>query len=154
MMARRGVVGFDGARLRAAREARRVEDGSRPGRWTQAHVAELMGVERTYYLLWESGGQTPSPATVARLAEVLDVTPGDLVDVDVDQATLAQLRHLTGLTQADVADALRVSASTYGHIEQGRRPLPPLFVDQLVEILNHPADRIRAASPGAGGMSS
>ncbi len=46
-MARQGVEGFDAAQLRAAREAKRVGDGSRPGRWTQAHVAELMGVERT-----------------------------------------------------------------------------------------------------------
>lgn len=146
-MARRGVAGFDEARLRAAREAKRVDDGSRPGRWTQAHVAELMGVERTYYLLWESGDQTPSPAALVRLAEVLGVTPGDLVDVDLDQASLGQLRHLVGLTQADVAQALGMSPSAYGLAEQGRRRFPPALVDKLAEVLDQPAERILAAVP-------
>ncbi len=95
----------------------------------------------------ESGEQTPSPAAVVRLAEVLGVTPGDLVDVDIDQATLGQLRHLVGLTQADVAQALGMSPSAYGLAEQGRRRFPPALFDELAEVLDQPTERIRAAVP-------
>lgn len=55
-----------------------------------------MGVNRTYYLLWESGQQTPSPATLTRLADVLEVGVAALVGVDVRQAPLQKLRQLVG----------------------------------------------------------
>ncbi|HEX9889024.1 MAG TPA: helix-turn-helix transcriptional regulator [Nitriliruptorales bacterium] len=125
-MAKRGVRGYDPEALRRARETKRERTGAKPGEWTQEHVAELMGVARTNYMAWErteGTTRTPTPATIKRLAELLDVTPEELTTVTPDEATLADLRSWAGLTQADVAAGLAVSRPTYAMIERGEREL-------------------------------
>lgn len=116
-----------------------MADGSRPRRWTQKHVAELVGTERTYYLLWYSGEWSPSPATLIRLTEILEVQPHELVSTDLKEASLTQLRQLDGLTQADVAGQLGVSSSLYSLVELGRQRLDDAKPARLAEVLGFPS---------------
>lgn len=53
---------------------------------------------------------------------------------------LKQARNRVGLTQAQVADRLGVSVSTYACYETGRRQPTPQKVKKLADILNTPAD--------------
>lgn len=145
-MGRAGVDGFDPERLRSIRERRRAEAGE-VGKWTQAHVAQLVGVERTYYLLWESGDRTPGPAALVRLAEVLEVAPHELTSLDPAGASLRQLRELAGLTQADVAQQLGMSRSGWALYERGARTVDGGLAGRVADVLGL-ADPSRLSGQG------
>src|SRR5689334_20244143 len=61
---RPGTPQFVGARLRQAREAREL---------TAAALSQLVGVSRQAVGQYENGPQTPSPAVLRRVADVLRV---------------------------------------------------------------------------------
>lgn len=61
---KRGTPGFIGARLREAREARGI---------TAMSLAEIVGLTRSAISLYELGGKTPSPETMARISDVLQM---------------------------------------------------------------------------------
>src|SRR5215470_7057308 len=67
-------------------------------RLTQAELAERAGYSMVYISMLERGARTPLPATVARLAQVLDLPPHDRV------ALQAAARRLppAGTTDASV----------------------------------------------------
>jgi transcriptional regulator with XRE-family HTH domain len=138
MMADRGVRGFDPEKLRAARGASRARAGYATGQWTQEHVARLLGVERTNYIGWERGQWSPTPATLARIAELLEVTPAELTSLEEDQATLADLRQWGGWTQQDVAEQLGMSRSWYAALERGDRSVSDRYIESLARLLGRP----------------
>lgn len=72
---------------------------------------ELIGIEHTCYLLWNSGERAPTSATPARLVELLEVEPHDLVDLDVD-ATICRNRGQSVLRDAEVHHDGEVVART------------------------------------------
>ena len=60
-------------RLREAREARKM---------TQARLSELLAVDRRVYNRWERGAAVPQLDTVARIAQVLQVSVDSLVGLE------------------------------------------------------------------------
>lgn len=60
-----GTPGFVGARLRAAREARGISSA--------AGLAEMIGVSRAAVSQYENGTQTPSPAAMRSISDVLNL---------------------------------------------------------------------------------
>lgn len=67
-----------GSRLRAARRRLRTAGG---GRWGQGDLADAVGVERNTVSRWENANVRPrDPATVAKLARVLNVSAEWLLD--------------------------------------------------------------------------
>ena len=60
-----------GARIRARREAKG---------WTQAHLAEKVGVGPNYIGILERGQKLPTLDTLVRLAKALGCSPAELLD--------------------------------------------------------------------------
>ena len=65
-----GALGRRAAQLRHQREM------------TQQQLAELVGVQPETVSRWETGQRGMSVATLARLADALDVSLGDLLDIE------------------------------------------------------------------------
>lgn len=64
---------FNGAKLRAMRERRGLE---------QQQLSELLGIAPENLSRYETGARRPSVAMFARFVAVLDCTPDDLLDTD------------------------------------------------------------------------
>ncbi|CCW15287.1 hypothetical protein RAJCM14343_1157 [Rhodococcus aetherivorans] len=62
------------------------------------------------------------------------MTIGDLLVLRSDELTLADLRTLAGLNQADVAQKLGVGTTTLTRIEKGRRDYDPEVARELARI--------------------
>lgn len=46
---------------------------------TQRQVAKVIGVSSPAYLYWERGMRKPSSENIHKLAEAMDINPGDLI---------------------------------------------------------------------------
>lgn len=136
----RGVRGFDPARLRAVREARRAEAAT-VGMFTQADMAGRLGIDRVHYNRLEHD-RPPVPATFVQLVAVLEVAPHELTTIDPDEATLGDLRQWAGLSQAQAAERLGLSRTHYRAMEQGRYQLTDERIRQLADILGVEASTV------------
>lgn len=106
------VNSFSAERLRAARRA---------AGFTQAGLARKLagGAWRTDIWRYEHGLRWPSPRTLARLAAALGVAPIDLTTA-ADAPTLADLRQVAGLTQAETAARIGLTVDQWATLEHGR----------------------------------
>jgi len=86
-----------------------------------ADLADAAGVSEQTVSSWEIGRAAPTPPLLKRVASVLNVTVPDLAPIPDARLTLSDLRSQAGLTQADAATALGVSATVLGRIEKGRK---------------------------------
>lgn len=109
----RGVEGFDGAALRAARRAAPCLDHDHAHLLTVACLARRVGTSKSLILSYEHGRSSPSPQRLAQLARAVGVSASDLQR----RAQLSDLRAARGLTLADVAAALGLAVNTYRQIE-------------------------------------
>ena len=71
-----------GDRLRAIRK----EHGL-----TQQNIADVLGVDRTTYTVYEGGSITPSPATLVKLSQIYNVTVGYLIGVEENHPELRRI---------------------------------------------------------------
>ena len=71
-----------GDRLRAIRK----EHGL-----TQQNIADVLGVDRTTYTVYEGGSITPSPATLVKLSQIYNVTVGYLIGVEENHSELRKI---------------------------------------------------------------
>ena len=71
-----------GDRLRAIRK----EHGL-----TQQNIADVFGVDRTTYTVYEGGSITPSPATLVKLSQIYNVTVGYLIGVEENHPELRKI---------------------------------------------------------------
>lgn len=104
------VNSFAPRRLRDARETKGL---------SQSQLAELLGLRNTDVWRWENKIRRPSPDALRRLAEAVGVAPVDLTDA-ADEPTLADLRQIAGLTQANAGRALGLSTDQWALLEHGR----------------------------------
>ncbi|MHA3021822.1 helix-turn-helix domain-containing protein [Mycobacterium sp. BMJ-28] len=118
--------GFDGSRLRAAREHLGM---------TRADLARRLQTGQDVVLQWESGECQPRPRSMPAIAAAVGVEVTDLYRSDGGAATLAERRVALGLNQADIAKALGVTRATISQWERGSRPVParhrPAYADLL-----------------------
>lgn len=103
----------------------RVEKGL-----TQAQLGDAVGKADSTVRTWELGSSEPDNATIDMLAEVFGVSVDCLFGREGDMTAeprtpapnrLKELREAKGLTLRELADALEMDYSTFGHIERGRR---------------------------------
>lgn len=134
-LSRSTVRGFSGARLRRLREARGL---------TGDDLADAAGISEATLRSWEIGRATPTPALLGAVAKKLRVTIGDMLVLRSDELTLADLRTLAGLNQADVAEKLGVGTTTLTRIEKGRRDYDPDVARELARIYKVKAGELRA----------
>lgn len=101
----------DPAALRAARQKAGL---------TQHQVARRLDVAGGEAVArWERGASEPKPATLRRLADVLGITPSELLQRDGDKIDLRYLRLAAGLESSVVAAELHVTMNTYLRWERG-----------------------------------
>jgi len=127
---------FDGARLRAAREAKQ---------WTQGRLAVKVQKGISSVFAWESGARSPEPKTLVRLAKELGIEPADLLSRPADAWTLVEWRITNGLSQRDVATHLGVQLSVFGNIEAAYAEMKPAVLAGMAQLYGTTEDNIRAA---------
>src|SRR6478735_7047657 len=114
LMAAIRVPRFSGAAVRQARTRRG---------WTRGQLSTQVGVSLTSVASWERGEGGPSAAVLVKLAEVLGVPPGDLLDIPRAAWGQTELRVTSGLEQREVAATLSVSPATISAVESTYSPL-------------------------------
>lgn len=57
---------------------------------TQKNIADVLGIDRTTYTVYEGGSITPSPATLVKLSKVYNVTVGYLIGVEDNHPELCR----------------------------------------------------------------
>ncbi|MGW4894588.1 helix-turn-helix domain-containing protein [Kitasatospora sp. NPDC004240] len=118
---RRGISGFDGRRLEAARAARGL---------AARELAAQAGVTVTVLEQYARGERSPERGTVERLATALDCSADDLRTAAT--TTLRDLRERAGASQEEAAAAASLKRSAYAMLEQGRtRTLPAQVAQDL-----------------------
>lgn len=55
---------------------------------TQQNIADVLGIDRTTYTVYELGTTTPSPATLVKLSQIYNVTVGYLIGVEENRPEL------------------------------------------------------------------
>lgn len=55
---------------------------------TQQNIADVLGIDRTTYTVYELGTTTPSPSTLVKLSQIYNVTVGYLLDVEDNRPEL------------------------------------------------------------------
>lgn len=68
-----------GERLRTIRKEHKL---------TQQNIADVLGIDRTTYTVYELGTTTPSPATLVKLSQIYNVTVGYLIGVEENNPEL------------------------------------------------------------------
>ncbi len=58
---------------------------------TQQNIADVLGVDRTTYTVYEGGSITPSPATLVKLSQIYNVTVGYLIGVEENHPELRKI---------------------------------------------------------------
>lgn len=111
-VARNGVRGFSGARLRRYRDGLDL---------TIDDLADAAGVSPQAISSWETARSAPTPHLLSRVARTLHVTVADLVPIPQGRWRLHDLRVHAGLTQADAANALAMSPTQLARFEKGRK---------------------------------
>lgn len=132
-----GVRGFDPHALVRARKARGL---------SQEALGEAVGRARTNIIPWEKvAGDTPSPRNLVLIAEVLDVQPWELTNVNPEEAGLADLRSWAGLTQRELADAAQIARSSYSLLERGGLPLHVEVAERIAAALGRTVEEVERA---------
>ncbi|MFF0794194.1 helix-turn-helix transcriptional regulator [Streptomyces spiralis] len=138
----RGVTGFNGAALRAARRAAPCPD--HPHTLTASCLARQIGTSKALVLSYESGRSSPSPQRLADLARAVGVNASEL---QLNPLELSDLRTSRGLTISALADQLGLAVNTYRQIEtRGVLPRrrPGVFWD-LTRVLDVSATELHWA---------
>lgn len=131
-----------GTRLRLAREAREL---------TLDFVAQEAGISASYLSQIERDLATPAVSTLRKLADVLRVTPAQLLPPgphDTLGAKLKTLRNNLGLSRAEVAQRAGVSVSLVAQIENGRTHPSLETLQRLSDVLGISPCYLIVENPG------
>jgi len=91
--------------------------------YSQAELADRVGVSLGTVKAWESGRRAPKPATQRQVADALGLGFDDLEVADGAE-DLRRLRQARGLTRAQAAQLLGLEPFTLQRVEEGLE-LPP-----------------------------
>lgn len=141
-------------RARNLSVSRRVMRGFSPERLTRiraernfslSDLARLANIGRSTVHHWETGHATPQVDLLARAAETLGVSIGDLVHVPENERFPGDLRILMGLTQPQLGAQTGIPTATVGAIERGEAVLTEDYAARLAAAVNVPLEVYRAA---------
>ncbi|MFF3569259.1 helix-turn-helix domain-containing protein [Nocardia jiangxiensis] len=88
---------------------------------------------------------SPSIGKLGRVCAVLGIAISDVLDIDLDNPNLADLRQLAAKTQLQLAKAAGLTTSVAQELEQGTARLMPHHVSSLADALGIEPARIRSA---------
>jgi transcriptional regulator with XRE-family HTH domain len=89
--------------------------------------------------------RSPTPAALKKLAGVLGVEPGDLLDLPQSEWGQNEWRVTNGLEQKEVAAALGVSPTTLSAVEATYSPFPAGMPERLATLYGTTATEIETA---------
>lgn len=136
-MPRAGVHGFSAAALRRTM--------SRAGISTD-ELAELIGVARQTVSAWLNNVTVPSPGSLAKVADVLEVEVAEFTPSAAKDPSLVDLRVRAGLSQTAAAEAMGVSRTVLGVVERGqRKELPATLADAMASTYGVKPGEVDAA---------
>lgn len=132
----RGLVGFDGARLRRLREKSGL---------TQIEAGKAVGVGEGTWGFWERSEKRPLLPHAVKICELLNCELDDLIAPDVKE-TLAGLRQRARVTVEEAAQALGLGVSTFYALERGSDvPLTEIRAETLARLYDVPLEAITSA---------
>ena len=127
--------------IAAALKARRERAGL-----TVEELRDLTGIPKAELETYESGGRSPRPDRLARLARAFGIAPLDMLDRDVIGYGLASLRTAAGLRQQDLVISADISPATLRNLERGlgRRLTRPV-AERLAKAMGTTTEAVREA---------
>jgi transcriptional regulator with XRE-family HTH domain len=125
-VSRRVMRGFDSARLKKAREDKKL---------TRGDLGRLAGVTEAAIGRWENDKRTPQVDVLARVLEHLDCGIEDVVDIEPKDRYPGDWRIIRGLTQPLLGRAVGLSTAAIGRIERGEGGLSEAVARRIAEEL-------------------
>ncbi len=134
----RGVAGFSGA---AARQARRLTG------LTADQVGVQLGVTEQTVFRWERNRSRPTAEHLGALAQVLNVSPADLMPRRATRTpNLRDLRQFAGVSIAVLSEKTKISASAIVRFERGvASSMSEAVTDRLAEVYGLTSEEIENA---------
>ncbi|HEY1627785.1 MAG TPA: helix-turn-helix domain-containing protein [Streptosporangiaceae bacterium] len=109
-------------------------------------LRDLTGIPKAELEAYESGGRSPRPDRLARLARAFGVAPLDLLDRDVIGYGLTSLRTAAGLRQQDLVIRADISPATLRSLERGiARRLTRPVAERLAKAMGTTTEAVREA---------
>ena len=135
-MTRRVLRGFD---AQAFAEARRQKGIS------VSDLSRLADVSQATVFNWESGKSTPQVDLLARVMRILDAPIERVVTIPADDRYPGDWRVIRGLTQPELAAAVKIPTTTLRGIERADAALTAGNADKLSTYLGISVEEYRAA---------
>lgn len=111
--------------------------------FTVQDLGRRAGVDRTAIHRWESGECLPLVDSLRLAAMALGTPLEQLLIIPEHRRTIADLRVLAGLTQAQLSERTGISRRVLGALERGRGRLDDQRIKALAEALTAPEAVIR-----------
>ena len=135
-MTRRVLRGFD---AQAFSEARRHKNIS------VSDLSRLADVSQATVFNWEAGKSTPQVDLLARVMRILDAPIEQVVTIPASERYPGDWRILKGLTQPELAAAVKIPTTTLRGIERADAALTDGNAEKLATYLGVSVEEYRAA---------
>lgn len=94
---------------------------------------------------WERAGAAPDIARLVKVAAVLGVTIGELVEVDPSVQMPSDIRIRKGMSQVDLARAAGLSTAVTSAFERAEVAWKDKYAAPIAAVLDVPIEELRAA---------
>lgn len=121
-----------------------AETRSRNG-FTTADLARLASVGQSTIRAWEAGRGTPQVDLLARVMRILDAAIEQVVTIPPGERYPGDWRVIKGLTQPELAAAVRIATTTLRGIERADLGLTDKNAANLAQHLGISVEEYRAA---------
>lgn len=135
-MTRRVLRGFDAATFGEIRRRNGISVND---------LARLADVSSVTIFNWEAGRGTPQVDLLARVMRILDTAIEQVVPIPAEQRYPGDWRVLKGLTQPELAAAVKIPTSTLRDIERADRALNDVNAEKLATHLGISVEEYRAS---------
>lgn len=135
-MTRRVLRGFNAQAFTAARHDRGI---------SVSDLSRLAAVSPATVFNWESGKSTPQVDLLARVMRILEAPIEHVVTIPADQRYPGDWRVIKGLTQPELAAAVKMPTTTLRGIERADAALTDANAQRLAEHLDISVAEYRAA---------
>lgn len=135
-MTRRVLRGFDAQGFSEARRSKNI---------SVSDLSRLADVSQATVFNWEAGKSTPQVDLLARVMRILDAPIEQVVTIPVDERYPGDWRVLRGLTQPELAAAVKIPTTTLRGIERADAALTDGNAERLSTYLGVSVEEYRAA---------
>ncbi len=132
----------------------------REEKYTQAEIANILGVKRGTYASWECGSDTIPSRKIYALANIYKMSTdyllgisstnkkikGDELNLDLIGQRLFLIRKSLGLSQLEIAESIGINQSTWWAYEKGKTMITTNALTALARKYNYSTDYILGRS--------